>query len=119
MIKEFKIHSLKIAAVSFLLIYMCSCSGSNKKNYDYQLSWSSFKIVNINVKDDYKVQNLLIELGVTPIPEYIDIEVISGYENDNYIILDGTRKRYSWAELSVSSQNYLRGYRGSNKIKTN
>lgn len=83
------------------------------------MAWSRFKIVNINVRDDIKVQNILSELGVNPIPEYIDIEVISGSENDNYILLDGTRKRYNWSDLSQSSQNYLRNYRGLNKIKVN
>lgn len=119
MINTFKIFFFKIAAASFLLFFLCSCSGSDKTNYDYQLAWSSFKIVNINVRDDYKVQNLLLEIGISPIPEYIDIEVVGGYENDNYIRLDGTMKRYGWSELSASSQNYLRGYKGSNKIKTN
>jgi hypothetical protein len=117
MIHKLTIAFFKTVAASFLLIYFCSCSGSNK-NYDYQLAWSNFKIVNINVKDDYKVQNLLLELGVNPIPEYVDIEVFSGYENDNYIRLNDTMKRYSWSELSATSQNYLRGYTGSNKIKT-
>lgn len=109
----------KTAAAVFLLIFIYSCSGSDKKNYDYQLAWSSFKIVNINVADNYKVQNILIELGVDPIPEYIDIEVISGFENDNYIRLSGTINRYNWSDLSQSSQNYLRSYRGNNKIKIN
>lgn len=119
MINNFKIYSIKIAAVAFLLFFLYSCSSSNNTNYDYQVAWSSFKIVNINVRDDYKAQNLLLELGVSPIPEYIDIEVIAGYENDNYIRLDNTLKRYSWSELSSSSQNYLRGYKGNNKIKAN
>lgn len=118
MVNKFKLIFYKISAASFLLIFICSCSGSSKKNYDYQLAWSSFKIVNINVADNYKVQNILIELGVDPIPEYVDIEVKSGFENENYIILSGTMKRYNWSDLSLSSQNYLRSYRGSNKIKS-
>jgi hypothetical protein len=114
-----KIFSYKTFAASILLMFICSCSGTDKTNYDYQQAWSNYKIVNINVKDDYKVQNLLLELGVSPLPEYIDIEVIAGFENDNYIRLDNTMKRYSWSEISSSSQNYLRGYKGTNKVKTN
>ena len=119
MVNKIEKNYLKIFIASLLFIFFFSCSGSDKTNYDYQLAWSNFKIVNINVRDDYRIQTLLLELGVSPIPEYIDIEVISGFENDNYIRLDNTMKRYSWSEISSASQNYLRGYKGSNKIKTN
>jgi hypothetical protein len=119
MINNIKLLSYKISAILLLIAFLSSCSGSKKNNYDYQLAWSSFKIVNINVRDDYSVQNLLLELGVDPLPEYIDIEVIAGFENDNYIRLDGTQKRYNWSDLSNNSQNYLRSYKGNNKIKIN
>ncbi len=114
-----KFQLFKLITASFLFVFLFSCSGSKKTNYDYQRAWSSFKIVNINVRDDYKIQNLLLELLVSPMPEYIDIEVIAGFENDNYIRLDNTSKLYNWSDLSSSSQNYLRSYTGNNKIKTN
>lgn len=119
MTKKISLFSVNFAFAAFIILFLCSCSGTDKTNYDYQLGWSSFKIVNINVRDDYKIQNLLLELGVSPLPEYVDIEVIAGFENDNYIKLDNTMKLYSWSEISSSSQNYLRGYKGNNKIKTN
>lgn len=119
MISKLKIVFLKTTVAFLLLLFFYSCSGSDKKNYDYQLAWSNFKIVNINVGDNYNVQNMLLELGVSPIPEYIDIEVVSGFENQNFIRLSGTSNLYNWSDLSQSSQNYLRSYRGSNKVKTN
>lgn len=113
-----KIFYFKTITPVIFIFLLCSCSGSDRTNYDYQLAWSSFKIVNINVREDYKVQNILLELGISPMPEYIDIEVRAGFENENQIRLDNTAKLYSWSQISSASQNYLRGYQGSNKIKT-
>jgi len=102
-----------------IIISFYSCSGSKQTNYDYQKSWTNFKIVNIHVSENVRIQNILTEIGIKNLPEYIDItvDVFSNNQNDRYLYLDDLRKPYLWNVLDKRDQNYLLNWTGSNKVK--